>query len=62
MTSQTTDGFWKCYRTLPEQIKKEAKKAYEGFKKTLIIPAFISSEFIQPDQSSLFAPQKTIAL
>jgi hypothetical protein len=33
MTSQTTDGFWKCYRALPEQTKKETNKAYESFKK-----------------------------
>ncbi|MHB1377219.1 MAG: ParE family toxin-like protein [Candidatus Humimicrobiaceae bacterium] len=33
MTSITSDRFWKCYRELPEQIKKEAKKAYGEFKK-----------------------------
>jgi len=33
MISRTTDRFWKCYRELPEQIRKEAKKAYRKFKK-----------------------------
>jgi len=33
MISRTTNGFWKCYGTLPEQIRKEAKKAYANFKK-----------------------------
>jgi hypothetical protein len=33
MISRTTDVFWKCYKALPEQIKKEAKKAYANFKK-----------------------------
>ena len=32
MTSRTTDRFWKCYRELPEQIRKEAKNAYKRFK------------------------------
>jgi hypothetical protein len=33
MISRTTDRFWKCYCQLPEQTRKEAKKAYEIFKK-----------------------------
>ncbi|MBU4293995.1 MAG: hypothetical protein KJ770_08105 [Actinobacteria bacterium] len=33
MISITSDRFWKCYRELPEQTKKEAKKAYRKFKK-----------------------------
>lgn len=32
MTSRTTDGFWKCYKEVPEDIKKEARKAYKNFK------------------------------
>jgi len=32
MISITNDRFWKCYRTLPEQVKKEAKKTYRIFK------------------------------
>ncbi len=31
MNSKTTDRFWKCYNDLPEQIKKEARKAYKEF-------------------------------
>jgi hypothetical protein len=31
MNSRTTEYFWKCYRDLPEKIKKEAKKAYIQF-------------------------------
>jgi hypothetical protein len=33
MTSRTTGGFWKYYKGLPEEIKKEARKAYKNFKK-----------------------------
>jgi len=33
MKSKTSNRFWKCYRELPEQTKKEAKKAYREFKK-----------------------------
>lgn len=33
MTSRTTDRFRRCYRDLPEQIRKEAKTAYKKFKK-----------------------------
>jgi len=33
MISRTTDRFWKCYRELPENIRKEAKKAYKTFNK-----------------------------
>jgi hypothetical protein len=32
MTSRTTEGFWKCYNAVPEDIKKEARKAYKNFK------------------------------
>jgi len=32
MISITSDRFWKCYKVLPEQIRKEAKKAYRIFK------------------------------
>jgi hypothetical protein len=31
MISRTTDHFWSCYNELPEEIKKEAKKAYNLF-------------------------------
>jgi hypothetical protein len=31
MISRTTDRFWRCYKELPEEIKKEAKKAYNLF-------------------------------
>ncbi len=34
----------------------------KSLRKTLITPACISSEFIQHDQSSLFASQKIIVL
>lgn len=33
MNSSTTDHFWKCYRELPDSVKKEARKAYRQFKK-----------------------------
>ena len=33
MKSKTSNRFLKCYRELPEQTKKEAKKAYREFKK-----------------------------
>lgn len=39
MISRTTDRFWKCYRELPEQIRKEAKKAYSKFKKNPYHPS-----------------------
>ena len=39
MTSRTTDAFWKCYRDLPEQTRKEAKKAYGTFKKNPYHPS-----------------------
>ena len=31
MKSRTTGRFWKCYKILPEEIKKEARKAYMQF-------------------------------
>ncbi|MBI4633857.1 MAG: hypothetical protein HY742_08190 [Deltaproteobacteria bacterium] len=39
MISQTTDRFWKCYRGLPEQIRKEEKEAYKRFKKNPYHPS-----------------------
>ena len=33
MISRTTERFWECYRELPEQTRKEARKAYAAFKK-----------------------------
>jgi hypothetical protein len=33
MISKTTERFWKCYQKLPENIKKEAKKAYRQYRK-----------------------------
>jgi len=62
MTSRTTDGFWKCYKEVPEDIKKEACKAYKNFKKTHTTPDFISKKYIQPDQSSPSELPKTIGL
>jgi hypothetical protein len=38
MNSITTERFWKCYRELPEGIRKEAKKAYRQFKKDPYYP------------------------
>ena len=38
MTSRTTDGFWKCYKELPEEIRREARKAYKNFKKNPYYP------------------------
>jgi hypothetical protein len=38
MTSRTTDGFWKCYKELPEEVKREARKAYKNFKKNPYYP------------------------
>ena len=31
MISRTTDGFWKLYEALPEQIQHRAKVAYQRF-------------------------------
>ncbi|MGE5238761.1 MAG: hypothetical protein ACM3ON_08165 [Chloroflexota bacterium] len=39
MTSRTTEAFWKSYRELPEQTKKEARKAYRNFKKNPYHPS-----------------------
>lgn len=39
MNSKTTDRFWKCYNKLPEDIKKEAKKSYNIFKKDPFYPS-----------------------
>ena len=39
MISITNDHFWECYRELPEQTKKEAKKAYRKFKKNPFHPS-----------------------
>ena len=33
MISRTTDRFWRCYSELPEEVKREARKAYKTFKK-----------------------------
>jgi len=38
MTSRTTDRFWRCYRELPEQVRKEAKEAYNKFKRDPYYP------------------------
>lgn len=48
MTSRTTQAFWKCYKELPEQIKREAKKHIEPSKRTTIILAFISTDTFDP--------------
>jgi hypothetical protein len=39
MTSRTTQAFWKCYKELPEQTRKEARKAYKTFKKNPYHPS-----------------------
>jgi hypothetical protein len=38
MISRTTERFWKRYHELPENIKKEAKKAFQQFKKNPYYP------------------------
>lgn len=38
MTSRATDGFWKCYKELPEEVKIESRKAYKNFKKNPYYP------------------------
>jgi hypothetical protein len=38
MISITSERFWKCYREIPESVKKEAKKAYQQFKKNPYYP------------------------
>lgn len=38
MNSRTTDGFWKSYKEMPEEVKREAHKAYKTFKKNLYHP------------------------
>ena len=38
MTSRTTEGFWKYYRELPEEVKREASRAYKNFKKNPYYP------------------------
>ncbi len=32
MKSKATEKFWKCYETLPNNIRKKAKEAYQLFK------------------------------
>ncbi|HEY2412608.1 MAG TPA: hypothetical protein VGI40_10215 [Pirellulaceae bacterium] len=32
MKSQTLRSFWKCYHSLPQAIRKEARKAYRLFR------------------------------
>jgi hypothetical protein len=62
MTFFTTDRFWKCYKELTEQTRREAGKDYKSFKKTRIIPAFTSKEFIRPGLYFRYALQKNIGL
>ena len=38
MISRTSARFWKCYYELPESVRKEAKKAYQLFKKDPFYP------------------------
>jgi hypothetical protein len=38
MISRTTERFWKNYYNLPQNVKKEAKKAYRQFKKDSYYP------------------------
>ena len=33
MISRTTDGFWKLYEALPDQIQRRAKVAYQRFQR-----------------------------
>ncbi|MBM3707625.1 MAG: hypothetical protein FJW69_04675 [Actinobacteria bacterium] len=39
MISATSSRFWKCYRKLPNNIRKEAKKVYIQFKKNPYYPS-----------------------
>jgi hypothetical protein len=38
MISRTSARFWKCYYRLPDSVRKEAKKAYQLFKKDPFYP------------------------
>jgi hypothetical protein len=38
MISRTTDRFWRCYRELPEEVRREARNAYKRFKKDAYHP------------------------
>ena len=39
MKSTTTHRFWKCYSTLPAEVKKQAKDAYELFSNNPYYPS-----------------------
>lgn len=39
MTSYTTDGFWKLYDALPDQIRRQAKNAYRRFEQDPYYPS-----------------------
>ncbi len=39
MKSKATGKFWRCYKKLPEEIKKQAKKAYSIFYKDPFYPS-----------------------
>jgi len=39
MKSQTLPSFWTAYRSLPEGVKKEARKAYQLWKRSPFHPS-----------------------
>jgi hypothetical protein len=38
MISKTSERFWRHYYVLPDSVRKEAKKAYQQFKKDPLYP------------------------
>lgn len=38
MISRTTERFWECYNSLPIEVKKKAKKAFQLFQKEPTYP------------------------
>lgn len=53
MKSRTTARFRKAYDNLPQDIRKQARDAYQLFIQTPIIQAFGSSRFTQLGESIL---------
>jgi len=62
MISKTSSRFWKCYKRLPEHIKKEAKIHISNLKRILITQVSVLNRYIPPGPFFLYAYPKIIAL
>jgi len=60
MKSRITADFRKAYRSLPEEIRRQARRAYELFKDDHITLAYVSNPFTRPSRYIQFALAEAI--